>query len=177
MDTIKLATAGLGVAWLVHDTEEWFTLQDSSRRMFARLPERIPLPPGWREEGLPPEHVAVGISTMAVVMAAASADGYRTRGRSPFYRTVLTGFGLHGLGHLGSALVTRDFTTGVRSSPVVVIPFWWWARRQLAAEGVSSDGSPAWALAGIPLIWAVHGLAYALTRRRVAARRARAVHA
>jgi hypothetical protein len=41
------------------------------------------------------------MSTMGLLMAAASADGYRTGGRSAFYQTVLLGFGLHGIGHVG----------------------------------------------------------------------------
>ncbi|MDO4900361.1 hypothetical protein [Actinomyces sp.] len=53
-------------------------------------------------------------------MAAASVDGYRTRGRSAFYQAMLYGYGMHAFMHLGSAapaelhLMTRP--AGVKSA-------------------------------------------------------------
>jgi len=101
------------------------------------------------------------------VMASASADGYRTGGRSALYQTVLLGFGLHGVGHLGMAAATRGYVSGVATSPVIVIPFWLGATRHLRAKGVPAKG-PLWIAAlSIPAsIWVSQGVAHALSRRR-----------
>jgi hypothetical protein len=57
-------TAGLFAAWLAHDLEEAFTLQETSRRVAGRLPEWVPAPPEWREHGLPRRHIVVAVSVM-----------------------------------------------------------------------------------------------------------------
>ncbi len=53
MKRSTVATAGLFFAWLVHDVEEFFTMRETSRKFMAQLPERVPVPPEWRESGLP----------------------------------------------------------------------------------------------------------------------------
>jgi hypothetical protein len=133
----------------------------------AVLPAGLPVPAEWRQNGLPQRHLAVGMSTMGLLMAAASADGYRTGGRSAFYQNVLLGFGLHGIGHVGLAVALRGYASGVATSPTIVIPFWLGATRYLDAKGVPARRSVRAAALSIPAsIWVSHGIAYALTRRR-----------
>jgi hypothetical protein len=51
----------------------------------------------------------------------------------------------------------RQYTSGVATSSTIVIPYWLWARRALAREGVSDrDGTAQWAAASILLIPTVH---------------------
>jgi hypothetical protein len=167
MERSTVDTAGLFFAWLGHDIEEFVTMRETSRKLLGRLPERVPVPAEWRAHGLPQRHIAVGMSTMGLLMAAASADGYRTGGRSAFYQTVLLGFGLHGIGHVGMAMGMRGYASGVLTSPTVVIPFWLAATRDLNARGVPPRRSVLLAALSIPVsVWAAHGVAYALTRRR-----------
>ncbi|MFG2559593.1 HXXEE domain-containing protein [Streptomyces sp. NPDC048496] len=100
-------------------------------------------------------------------MAAASADGARSGGRSPFFRTVLVGFGLHGIVHMAQALAYRGYTPGVATAPTVVIPYSLWAVRRLKAAGIESGGVGAAAatLAFLPVAVAgAHGLARRLNR-------------
>lgn len=106
--------------------------------------------------------VNVAIGLMGGVMAAASADGARTGGRSPFFRTVLVGFGLHGVVHMAQALAYRGYTPGVATAPTVVVPYSLWAVRRLKAAGIESGGvgTAAASLAFLPVAVAgVHGLA------------------
>src|SRR3954452_11447820 len=101
--------------------------------------------------------------------AAASADGYRTGGESAFYQNVLLGFGLHGIGHVGMAVALRGYASGVATSPTLVIPFWLAATRYLEASSGPARRSVRAAALSIPVsIWAAHGIAYALSRRRAA---------
>jgi hypothetical protein len=165
MEPMTAATAGLFAAWAVHDVEEVFTLQETSRQLCARLPESVPVPDAWREHGLPRRQVLTGISVMGVVMAAAAADGYRTGGRSALYQTALLGFGLHGLGHLAMAAGLRGYASGAVTSATVVIPYWVAATRRLDAAEVPSRRSLPLAAAALPVaIWGAHGLAYLLSR-------------
>jgi hypothetical protein len=51
----------------------------------------------------------------------------------------------------------RQYTTGVATSPTIVIPYWLWARRALAREGLSDrDGTLRWAAATLLLLPVVH---------------------
>ncbi|AXB48583.1 hypothetical protein A4R43_17615 [Amycolatopsis albispora] len=140
----KAATLGLFGAWLVHDLEELATM------------------PKWA--GVSREHAAVAIGLMGGVVAAAAVAGARTGGRSRFYRTALAAFDLHGWVHLAGSAVTRGYTPGVVTSPLVVIPFSRWARKRLRAAGIEEGTS--WAgLALLPvLLGAVHGTAVLVTR-------------
>lgn len=167
MDRSTGATAGLFFAWLAHDIEELFTMRDTSRRLFRVLPESVPLPADWRENGVPQSEITLAITTMGLLMAAASADGYRTGGRSAFYQTALLGFGLHGIGHLGMAAAMRGYAAGVATAPTVVIPFWLWATRHLDSKGVPPKRSVRGAaLLILGSIWGAQGLANAVARRR-----------
>ena len=55
----------------------------------------------------------------------------------------LLGFGVHGFTHIAMALAARRYVTGVATAPTVVIPFWLWARRELARAGVRDDDRAA----------------------------------
>lgn len=152
------ATWGLLAAWAVHDAEELATMSSSSRDILSRFPEGVPIPEEWREHGVPQRHIVTGIGVMAAVMTAAAADGARTRGASTLYRGTLLGFGLHGFGHLASAAALRRYAPGVVTSPVVVIPFWLWARQVLRRHGLRDvePSTVAIAATGPALALAVH---------------------
>ncbi len=163
MDRIDLATSGLFVAWLANDIEELVTMPADSRRLFAALPAWAPIPAELRRDGLSREHVTVAVALMAAFMGAAAYDGYRSRGRSWVYQNVLQVFGLHGFGHLASALARRSYSTGVLTSPTVVIPFWLRATRVLREEGVPDRRHIA-SIAGFPVLGVgVHRAAHAIT--------------
>jgi Protein of unknown function with HXXEE motif len=147
MNRIRLATAGLFVAWLVHDLEELATMSDNSRTLVTRIQDWVPVPASVRRRGLTPRHVATGISAVGLMMAAATVRGYRTRGRSSLYQDALLAFGLHGLGHVGMSLLARGYTSGVATSPTIVVPFWLWATRTLEQAGVTNRRSVPAAIA------------------------------
>ncbi|MFG1944754.1 HXXEE domain-containing protein [Nonomuraea sp. NPDC048826] len=162
---MKRVAWGLFAAWAVHDAEELATMARWSRAARPRLERLFPSAP-WERLEVSQRHVNVAIGLMGAVMAAASAEGARTGGRSPLFQAALAGFGAHGVVHLAQAAVTRGYTPGVVTAPVVVIPFSVWAWRRLRAAGVPMDGGPSVAvsLAAFPLLAAaVHGLAHALT--------------
>jgi len=94
------------------------------------------LPKDIRRRGCSREQVYLGIGLMGVLMAVASIDGYRTRGRSPVYQATLYGYGMHTFSHLGSAALARRYTPGVATALPVVLPFWIFAKRTLRAHGV-----------------------------------------
>ncbi|MET9249044.1 HXXEE domain-containing protein [Nonomuraea sp. NPDC003709] len=161
-------TWGLLAAWAVHDVEELATMAGWTRSARPRLEERLPWVP-WERLEVSQRHVNVAIGLMGGVMAGASALGARTGGRSPVFQAALLGFGAHGVMHLAQAAVTRGYTPGAVTAPVVVIPFSVWAWRRLRAEGVPvRTGASGWAgLAALPVVLAgVHAAAHGLTRPR-----------
>ncbi|MFD9827661.1 HXXEE domain-containing protein [Tsukamurella tyrosinosolvens] len=115
------ATAGLFAAWAIHDAEEW-----------------VMNGPWARERGLPVSdelaHTAIGV--MGVVVGTAAMDGLRTGGRSAWYQTALLAYGLHGFSHLALAARFGGYAPGVATTPITVLPFWWWASSRLARVGV-----------------------------------------
>ncbi|WP_435227183.1 HXXEE domain-containing protein [Streptomyces sp. Tue6028] len=114
-------TWGLLAAWMLNDAEELATTA--------------------RFSGMPQRRVGVAIGLMGCVVTAASAAGARTGGRSRFFRTAVTAFGLHGVTHLASAAVLGRYTPGVATAPTVVIPYALWAARRMRAAGVPlTDG-------------------------------------
>ena len=137
---IPLATAGLLVAWMVHDVEELLTMSVTSRTLVQQLPDWMP--GSIREQGLTTRYLATGIATIGLIVTAAAVRGYRTQGRSAFYQNTLLAFGLHGFGHIGLSLLTRSYTSGVATAPMVVA-FWLWATRALQQAGVPSRPCPA----------------------------------
>jgi hypothetical protein len=148
---------GLFAAWVCHDLEELFTERETSRAVAARMPDWVPIPDDVRQNGLSQRHVNLAISLMGAYVAGASAVGIRSRGRSRLFRRALLAFGLHGFGHVGATAALRQYTSGVATSPTIVIPYWLWARRALAREGLSDrDGTARWAAASFLLIPVVH---------------------
>ncbi|MGA5299625.1 HXXEE domain-containing protein [Nucisporomicrobium flavum] len=163
--TTKIAL-GLFGTWAVSDLEELWTMSRSSRRVLPRLPQALPIPAALRRDGVSQRHVTAGIATMGVVIALAAASGVSTEGRSPLFRGVLLGFGLHGFGHLGMTAAARGYVSGAVTAPTMVLPYWLWARRELAREGIREIDAPAVAVAaaGIPLAMGVHALMFKLFR-------------
>lgn len=127
-------TWGLLAAWALHDTEEvvmvprWVRTEvPELRKRFPRVPETV-----WRRlESVDAREFTTAVAAMAVVLAAACADGQRTGGRSAVYQTALNAFGLHGLVHLAQAAALRGYTPGSATTPVLVLPFTVWARGRL----------------------------------------------
>lgn len=169
MNRIQLATAGLFVTWMAHDLEELATMSDTSRTLLRQLPDWMPVPASARQQGLTPRYLATAIPAVGLVVAAAAVRGYRTQGRSAFYQNALLGFGLHGLGHTAVSLLaggyTSGYTSGVATTPTVVVPFWLWATRALQQAGVPNRRS---LLAAIALtagsIAGAHLAAYLITK-------------
>jgi Protein of unknown function with HXXEE motif len=160
---IPLATAGLLVAWIMHDLEELLTMSDTSRTLVQQLPDWMPVPSSIREQGLTTRYLATGIATIGLVVATAAVRGYRTQGRSAFYQNTLLAFGLHGLGHIAASLLTWGYTSGVVTAPMVVV-FWLWATRALEQAGVTNRRSLPAAIALLAGSLAVgHLTAYLLT--------------
>jgi Protein of unknown function with HXXEE motif len=160
---IPLATAGLFVAWMVHDLEELATMTDTSRTMLQQLPDWMPVPDSIRQQGLTTRYLVTGIAIIGLIVAAAAVRGYRTQGRSAFYQNTLLAFGVHGLGHLAVSLLTRGYTSGVATAPLVLL-FWLWATRALEEAGVPNRRSLPAAIALLAGSLAVgHFTAYLLT--------------
>ena len=163
---IPFATAGLLVAWMVHDLEELLTMSDTSRTLVQQLPDWMPVPGSIREQGLTTRYLATGIATIGLIVAAAAVHGYRTQGRSAFYQNTLLAFGLHGFGHIAASLLTLGYTSGVATAPMVVA-FWLWATRALEQAGVPNRRSLPAGLAVLAGSLAVgHFTAYLLTGNR-----------
>lgn len=155
VDDVTLVCAGLFAAWLVNDVEELLTMREDSAVLLARAPQCFPLPEELRAHGLTQRHVNVGIVAMGALIASASADGVRTCGRSTLFQSALMGFGLHGFGHLAQAAAARRWTTGARTSPTVVIPYWLWASRVLRRQGTDPTALVSWPpVASTPLVMA-----------------------
>lgn len=107
----------------------------------------------WK--GLSPSrsHAALAIGIMGGFIAAASAAGARSCGRSPVYQAVLTGFGAHAVvPHLASAAITGGYTPGLYTTPTVVAPFSVWAWRELRRSGVEQAKIPPAAAVLGPLL-------------------------
>lgn len=158
MTGLRTVAAGLLGAWCINDAEEWFTLPATSRLVVKRAPAWLPLPEALREHGVSERHTHRGIAAMGVLVAAASAAGLLTNGRSALFRGSLLAFGVHGYTHLASSVAMRGYTSGVISGAVVVIPYWHWARRKLRAAGLSDTDRSAVIVAACacPILLAVH---------------------
>jgi Protein of unknown function with HXXEE motif len=167
VNRIQVATTGLFAAWMAHDLEELATMSDNSRILMTRLPDWLPVPTSIRNQGIANHHLTRAVAAVGLVVAAAAVRGSRTQGRSAFYQNALLGFGLHGLGHIGVSLLTRAYTSGVATSPTIVIPFWLWATRALHQAGVPNRRSvPAAAALAVGSIAGGHLVASLLTKIR-----------
>ncbi|WLQ33201.1 HXXEE domain-containing protein [Streptomyces castrisilvae] len=166
-------TWGLLAAWAANDLEEIVTMAGWLRTARPKLKERLPWVPGrvWERTDLSQREVNAAIGLMGGIVAAAAADGARTGGRSPFFRTVLAGFGLHGVAHIAQSAAYGGYTPGVATSPTVVIPYSLWALRRLRAAGIGAGGGRAAAtgLMFLPVAVAgVHAAARVLAGPRTA---------
>ncbi|HEY5984811.1 MAG TPA: HXXEE domain-containing protein [Streptosporangiaceae bacterium] len=166
MKRVTKVSAGLFATWAISDLEELWTMSRNSKDVLRKLPKAVPLPEILRREGISQRHVGTVIGMMGLVMGMAAALGVRSGGRSPVFRGVLLGFGLHGFGHLASAAAMRRYTSGVATAPTMVIPFWLWARKELAKEGITDVDRRAIAIAaaGVPLTVGIHALVYKLLK-------------
>ncbi|MFF5775809.1 HXXEE domain-containing protein [Streptomyces virginiae] len=161
-------TSGLLAAWAVHDLEEMATMARWTRTRVPALRERHPGVPDrvWRSlEAVDGREFATAVAVMGLVVAAASADGYRTGGRSAFYQASLNGFGLHGLVHVAQAAATRGYTPGVVTSPLLVVPFTLWARGRLRRAGVLRPTRARDIVTGLALAGAATAVSHAVARR------------
>ncbi|MGW6195356.1 HXXEE domain-containing protein [Kribbella sp. NPDC055110] len=149
---MKKVAWGLLAAWIVHDLEELAAMPSFSQRTDLPAPLTKALPMSRTES-------ATAIGLTGVAMAAASAAGAATGGRSRFFQASLMGFGLHAGTHLAQSAVLRRYTPGLITTPLVVIPFSVWAWRQLKADDVPiapTDRRLAVALAAVvPLAHAI----------------------
>lgn len=163
MDRVDLATSGLFFAWLAHDIEEYVTMPGHPHPFAGSarwLPEDV------REHGPSRAHVNLALSTVGVLMAAASIDGYRTRGRSAFYQSMLFGYGMHGFLHLASVAAARRYTSGSATALPIVLPFWAMANKALKDDGVVLKPR-LWTIPAFPVFGlALHSAAYFATRKR-----------
>lgn len=168
MDDLIRVSLGLLAAWAVHDAEELLTMSPASAVVLPELPHWVPIPESIRTRGVSQAHVNLPIGLMAVLVAASSLEGARTRGASPLLRGGVLAFGLHGLGHVAGALARGGYTTGVLTSPTLVIPYWLWASRVLARHGLprADRGAVLTALGVIPLLPVLHGTVLAILGRR-----------
>ncbi|MFI7407436.1 HXXEE domain-containing protein [Streptomyces sp. NPDC049627] len=161
-------TLGLLAAWAAHDAEEVLLVPRWARSRVPELRGRFPRVPDriWRHlESVDEREFATAVAGMAVIVAAAAADGYRTGGRSAFYQRALDGFGLHGLVHLAQAALVRGYTPGSATSPSVVIPFTLWARGRLRRAGVLRPAGPRDVVQGLTLAAAATVGAHVMARR------------
>jgi hypothetical protein len=149
-------------AWIVHDLEELATMPSWSHNADLPAPLQKVLPMSRAEAA-----TAIGITGLA--MAAASAAGAATGGRSKFFQASLAGFGLHAGTHIAQSVLLRRYTPGLVTTPLVVIPFSLWAWRRLKQADVpiaKSDPRLNLALAAVvPLSHAIARLPR-LRRRR-----------
>lgn len=133
-------TLGLLAAWAVHDAEEIALMPRFLRKTILAVYEPEADAPEWVRRAVASvdgRDFAAAVGVMGVVVAAASADGLRTGGRSAFYQATLIGFGLHGVTHLVPSVAFRGYSPGVVTAPLVVIPFSLWAHGRLRRAGVA----------------------------------------
>jgi hypothetical protein len=162
---------GLLLAWAVHDLEEVLAFERWARTAVPRLRERFPRVPGLVWQRLEPadaQDFALAVAIVGVFMAAASAAGQASGGRSRYFQLMLAGFGLHTAGHVATAVAVRGYTPGVVTAPLVAAPFAAWAARRLKAAGVweklsARDIAPGAALA-VAVFAGSHALARAVNR-------------
>ncbi|MEU0679039.1 HXXEE domain-containing protein [Streptomyces albogriseolus] len=159
---------GLLGAWVVHDLEELATVPGWLRRNVPELRKRFPQAPEgvWRRaETMGAAEFATAVGVMGAVVGTAAATGRLTGGRSGFYQSALTGFGLHGVMHMAQAAVVRGYTPGSVTSPLVVLPFTLWARGRLRKAGVLRPARPRDVVAGLAAVGAATVASHVVARR------------
>ncbi|GAA3851452.1 HXXEE domain-containing protein [Streptomyces sedi] len=161
---------GLLAAFAVHDLEELATMPGWAAAQVERLRARHPDVPEqvWSALRVTPAHTATAIGLMGLVVGAAAAEGARTGGRSPFFQTVVAGFGLHAASHVAQSAALRRYTPGVVTAPLIVAPYAAWAWRASRRAGVLREvdarGALTSALAFPLAIAGVHAAAFGIGR-------------
>ncbi|OKI07193.1 hypothetical protein A6A06_36460 [Streptomyces sp. CB02923] len=167
-DMSPAVTFGLLAAWALHDAEEvafgprWIRARlPELRKRFPGAPERL-----WKAlEGVDQREFTVAVGAMAVIVAAASAQGHRTGGRSAFFQGAVDGFGLHGLVHLAQAAAVRGYTPGSVTSPLIVVPYALWARGRLRHAGRLRPADVRGTVSGLAVAGAATALSHFVARR------------
>ncbi|WP_076463361.1 HXXEE domain-containing protein [Actinomyces mediterranea] len=142
-----LVPLSLAVSFAANDGEELLTLTPSLQRTVDALPAWIPVPA--RVAAIDQRHVNAAIVMMGALCASAVVNGMRTCGRGRLYQDFQWAYGLHGFGHLAAAALTKGYTTGVATSPTVVLPQLAYALHSLDAAGVPHRMRPLRALARV----------------------------
>jgi hypothetical protein len=164
---------GLLAAWAVHDLEELLAFPRWKQMVVPDLERRYPAVPDrvWHAiESASTRQFTIAVGIVGAQMAAASAVGQATGGRSRYYQLMLSGFGMHAIGHLAATVTARRYTPGAVTSPLVVAPFSAWAIHQCKRAGVWRPISRSDLPFGLALAVAVFGgshiLAHALNKIR-----------
>src|SRR4051812_1583779 len=116
-------------AFVVHDAEEFVTMPTwfaaNGQSLHAMLQQFI----GASGAQVPEPQDALGIGLAMLVIlslfaAAAACASLMPKSRTALvvYMTLLGAFFLHGLGHVGQAILFRGYTPGVVTAILVVIP-------------------------------------------------------
>ncbi|MFH9423514.1 HXXEE domain-containing protein [Streptomyces sp. NPDC017529] len=169
-DLSPAVTFGLLAAWALHDAEEVAFGPRWIRKSLPELRERFPGAPErlWKAlEGVDQREFTVAVGAMAVIVAAASAQGHRTGGRSAFFQGAVDGFGLHGLVHLAQAAAVRGYTPGSVTSPLIVVPYAVWARGRLRRAGRLRPTDLRGTVSGLAAAGAATALTHFVARRLV----------
>mgnify|MGYP000945558577 CR=1 FL=1 len=116
-------------------------------------------------------HLRELLAPMATTAMQAMGGVLRSRGRGALYQDFQWVFGLHGLSHIGASLVTKGYTTGVLSSPTVVLPQFAYVMRALDQAQVPHRIHPVRAISRVAGWLAVsHLTGYIVSRGRRTAR-------
>ncbi|MDF0531312.1 HXXEE domain-containing protein [Tsukamurella sp. 8F] len=148
------AAFALLAAWAVHDAEEYIRADNVERLRFSS-----PVDASSLRRAIP---------LMGAVVATASVRGWVTDGRSPTYQAAVAAFGLHGFSHLAISAVNRGYAPGVATVLPVVLPYAWWAWRDLAGRDRMSTGRAvaAGVAFAVTAVAGCHAATAGVTRRR-----------
>jgi hypothetical protein len=126
---IRSSAGTLFVTWLVHDLEEAVTFPATSRLLAMHVgTKRILVTPGQS---------VLAIALVGALVAGACIQGVRTNGESRLYRAVLAGLEAHVVSHVAASAVLGQYTAGVITAPLVMLPG---ARR--ARTALDRGGAP-----------------------------------
>lgn len=161
----RTTAALLFAAWAVHDAEEWFTIAPWTRDVAdgtLAVPAWVRRAP-WLRQPVTDLQQRGAIVSMGIIVGSAAVAGVATHGRSPWYRTVATAYGMHGVGHVLASMGVRGYTPGVVTTPFTVMPYAVWALRGHAGL---TRREAALAVVGLPASLAVsHAIGATIARR------------
>jgi hypothetical protein len=104
----------LFAAWLVHDAEEAVTFPATSRRLADRL--------NARRLVVTPAQSVLAITLVGALVAAACVRGARTGGGSRLFRAVAAGLEAHTVTHVAASVLLGQYTAGLVTAPLVMLP-------------------------------------------------------